>query len=266
MSNQPCPDSYDRIAELYDEDIGPNASDGDVDFYVRACRNGPGPVLELGCGTGRITLPLVQAGAVVWGIDASLPMLRVLKRKAAAELSTEQQARLHLCCQDMRRAAFATRFAYIFCAHSTFSYLVDEADQLAVLHMVHAHLAPAGRFLLDMFVPDPVIMGLPDNAVIHDYRRLRADGSILERNKTIAKNVVPGVNITTRYYRLLNRDGVQTGAFTTTDRIRYFYPEDLERLFCRAGFEVVDVKGGFSGAPLGPRSRSAVFVCRPMNG
>jgi SAM-dependent methyltransferase len=265
MSNEPCPDSYDRIAELYDEDIGPNASDGDVDFYVGAYRDAPGPVLELGCGTGRVTLPLVQAGADVWGIDASLPMLRVLQRKAVVELSTEQRARLHLCCQDMRRAAFPICFASIFCAHSTFGYLVDEADQLAVLGVVRAHLAPAGRFLLDMFVPDPVIMSLPDDEVIHDYRRLRPDGSILERNKTVAKNVVPGINLTTRYYRLLNRDGVQTDAFTTIDRIRYFYPKDLERLLRRAGFEVREVKGDFRGAPLGPYSRTAVFICRAMN-
>jgi SAM-dependent methyltransferase len=260
MSN--VPDSYDRIAEIYDEDIGSNTSGADVDYYVRTCRDAPGSVLELGCGTGRIALPLVQAGAVVWGIDSSQPMLRVLERKAAAGLSTHQRTRLHLRCLDMRHAAFPFRFSCILCAHSTFGYLVEEADELSVLHRVRSHLAPGGRFLLDMFVPDPAITALPDDQVIHDYRRLRPDGSVLERCKTIAKNVAPGVNVTTRYYRLFTPDGTPAHTFTTTDRIRYFYPRELERLLQRGGFEVLEIQGDFSGAPLAPHSRSAVFVCR----
>src|SRR5262249_6139037 len=151
---------------------------------------------------------------------------------------------------------------YIFCAHSTFGYLVEEAEELLVLNRVRSHLAPDGLFLLDMFVPDPMIMALPDDQVIHDYRRVRPDASLLEPSKAIAKDVVPGVNMTTRYYRSSTPDGLRVQTFTTTDRIRYFYPRDLERLLRCGGFEVLDLQGDFSGAPLGPHNRTAVFVCR----
>jgi len=73
---------YDAIAELYDEDMGASAPAGDVEFYLAKARETSGRTLELGCGTGRITLPLAAAGCEVIGADRSLAMLGVLRRKA----------------------------------------------------------------------------------------------------------------------------------------------------------------------------------------
>jgi SAM-dependent methyltransferase len=258
---RPRPDSYDQIAEIYDEDMGCSAPGADVDFYTRACAGLPGPVLELGCGTGRVSLPLARAGARVLGLDASLPMLRVLRRKAAGQLTAGERARLRAVHMDMREAAFGARFAAVLCPYSAFTYLVEEPEQLRVLRRVRAHLAPGGRFLLDVFVPDPAVRALPAGHVFHDYRRPRADGTLLERTKTIAQDVAPGVNVITRRYRFLTPAGAEIRRLVTTERIRYWYPDDLERLLRRAGFAVLEVRGDFAAGPPGPGTRTAAFVC-----
>jgi SAM-dependent methyltransferase len=259
------PDYYDRIAAIYDDDIGRNAPPGDRDYYLRVCR-GRGPILELGCGTGRITLPLVQAGLEVWGIDASGAMLRVLERKAAAELSPAERRRLHCQRVDMRHADFSVRFPTIICPFSTFGYLVEEPDQLRLLDVVRAHLAPDGRFHLDMYVPDPTVMAMPDDHVFHDYRRPRADGTVLERNKAIAKDTARGVSVTTRYYRVFDAGGRQVEAFVTTHRSRFFYPGQLLELLRRGSFEVVERWGDFQGRPFDVQGPFQVLACRPIGG
>ena len=110
--------AYDLIAEYYDFDMGMNAPKNDVEFYVNWAAGRFGPVLELGCGTGRITLPMVQAGCTVLGIDLSIPMLRQLKTKAEFILSSEELSRLSLCCMDMRQLALDASFSLIICPYS----------------------------------------------------------------------------------------------------------------------------------------------------
>jgi SAM-dependent methyltransferase len=261
-SLSPPPGLFERTAEIYDEDMGLNPAGADVEFYVSACRGAQAPVLELGCGTGRVTLPLVRAGLHVVGIDTSPAMLRVLARKAAG-LTPEERGRLRWHELDMRRATFDVRFSFILCPFSAFTALTAEADQRSVLEMVRAHLAPGGRFLLDVFVPDPRLRELPDDHVFHDYRRQRPDGTTLERTKVIAKDVAPRVNLLTRRYRVLDAAGAELDAFTTTERVRYFSPDELTGLLGRAGFEVEEVQGDFSGGPVGPSTRTAAFRCRP---
>ena len=76
-------DNYDRIARFYDVDMAQNMPFDDVGFYVRLCEPLRGPVLELGCGNGRILLELARHGIDAIGIDASAGMLAELRRKAA---------------------------------------------------------------------------------------------------------------------------------------------------------------------------------------
>ena len=83
---QPVTDNYDRIARFYDVDMAQNMPFDDVGFYVGLCEPLRGPVLELGCGNGRILLELAQHGIDAIGIDASAGMLRELRRKAAQNI------------------------------------------------------------------------------------------------------------------------------------------------------------------------------------
>ena len=78
------PSTYDRIARFYDVDMAQNMRFDDVAFYAHECARQRGRVVEVGCGNGRILLPLMREGHDAYGIDASAQMLRELARKASA--------------------------------------------------------------------------------------------------------------------------------------------------------------------------------------
>lgn len=238
------PTSYDKIAPIYDEDMGLNNPGLDVAFYVGQARAEGGRVLELGCGTGRITLALVEAGCRVTGLDLSLPMLRQLKRKAAG---------FPCFCADMSAFALRARFSLIICPFSAFTYLVEDADQSAALAAVRQHLEPDGIFILDVFEPDARVDALPDDYVFHDYRRMRPDGTLLERTKTIERERGGRVSVIRRTYRFLSPEGNLLQSFTTEDRIRCFRRGELAPILRKHGLDVVEELGD---------SSAVIFVCR----
>ena len=139
----------DAFADVYDEWYPASRQTGDaVEALARLA--GPGPVLELGCGTGRLGLPLVELGLDVAGIDASEAMLsRLAAKPGAARLEAHQG--------DMARFDLGPRrFALAFAAFNTLFNLGSAEEQSACFASVARHLLPEGRFAIECFVPpDP---------------------------------------------------------------------------------------------------------------
>jgi SAM-dependent methyltransferase len=254
-------DPYDRIAPIYDDDMARNNPGRDVVFYVARCR-GAGTVLELGCGTGRISLPLVRAGLDVAALDRSRPMLEELRRKCRA-LHPVNATRLRLYWRDMRDGwDFSGKFDRILCPFSAFTYVVTDGARERVLRRIRRRLERDGLFILDLFVPRPEILRLPDDHVFHDYRRRLADGTLLEREKTIATDAARRLQVVRRTYRRLGPRGTPLESFTTRSRIRYCFPEEMRRLLEAHGFEIVETSGDFDGA-MRAESGTTAWVCRP---
>jgi SAM-dependent methyltransferase len=256
--------SYDAVAEFYDDDMGRNTDGRDVAYYrdacLAACTRCAGPVLEFGCGTGRITLALVQAGLDVVGIDRSLPMLRVLQQKLATLPAAERPASSpRLAVMDMAAPSFAAQFAVILCPFSAFTYLVEDDARAAVLEFVHRALRPGGRFLIDVFVPDARIEEAADAAEIFDYRRRLADGRWLERYKSIARNVQPGVNRISRRYRFLSAEGACERELATESLQRTYQMPELIELVRAAGLRILSASADFTGSPVGAGARVIVI-------
>jgi SAM-dependent methyltransferase len=254
--------SYDRVARFYDSDMGLSAPAGDVAFYVKAAMAARGEVLEVGCGTGRITLPLVEAGCQVLGVDVSLPMLKQMSQNAFTRLSPSQRTRLNSACMDMKHLGISERFSLILCPYSAFTYLVDEPDRSRFLSDVCRLLAAGGRFILDVFVPRQEILAEPDERLFFDYRREVSGGLVLERRKTIQKNLTSQVNCITRYYKLLEKDGAVVEEFSTRESIRYWFQPELRLLLEGHGLEVLAAYGDFDGQPYRCEAQMMVFVCQ----
>lgn len=254
--------AYDAIARVYDDDMALSAPPGDVEYYVRACGTPPRSVLELGCGTGRITLKVALAGHSVTAVDRSGPMLRVLETKAGELLGAAERARLRAVEADMRDLPFPGDFDVVLCPYSAFTYLLTDEDRERMLDGVRERLRPGGRLFLDVFVPDPALTTMRDGEVIFDYRRPRSDGTWLERSKTITRDVRPGVNALERRYRILDAAGTEVDRFTTRNEIHYWQPEELRTELGRCGFDAALVYD-FGRAPEG-RVKTAVFECLPI--
>ena len=259
--------SYDAIADFYDDDMGRNADGGDVVFYRNRCRalavEPAHRVLELGCGTGRITLALAESGIPVIGVDLSLPMLRVLRRKALRLAASAAVAPPLLAGMDMARPAIRGCFAAVLCPFSAFTYLLEDDERRAALAFMRRVLSREGRLLMDVFVPDPAIARRGE---IFDYRRKLPDGTWLERHKTITAQERPGVNHIRRRYTFLAGDGSPQREIVTDSWQRPCGVEELTSLLREAGFGIASLAGDFSDGAVGPQSRVVVVEAEPAGG
>lgn len=143
---------YLSTAEFYDIDTRHMAYH-DVEFYRQYARKTGGKVLELACGTGRVTIPLAEAGFEVWGIDLSFPMLSILKRKMK-ELGGESARRMHISQADMADFELRRKFDLIIVPFRAFQALTSEERVRSSLNHIKNHLKDDGLFIVDVFKPD----------------------------------------------------------------------------------------------------------------
>ena len=156
---------YGFTAEFYDH-VAPYRERGDVAFFVEMAQAAGGPVLEIGCGTGRVLIPTARAGSEIVGLDLSPSMLAVCRSNLAQE-PAETQARVRLVEGDMRDFDLDQQFALATLPFRPFQHLTTIEDQIACLTTIHRHLAPGGRLVLDLF--NPSIPFLADPARLDEF-------------------------------------------------------------------------------------------------
>ena len=148
---------WDEYAPFYDWENARTLGRRDVPFWRNVARQANGPVLELGCGTGRISLPLARAGVDLIGIDRSGPMLARAAKRLSAQRRREglkKQTRLQLVRGDIRHLPFTTgSFDLVLAPYGILQSLIRERDLTATLSSVADVLAPGGLFGVDL-VPD----------------------------------------------------------------------------------------------------------------
>lgn len=138
--------------ELYDLFTGGGLLTGDVEFYLDSARRFGGPILELGTGTGRVLIPLADAGHEVVGVDLSRPMLD----RAAAKLRErpEPTSRVRLVEGDMTSFDLDQQFALALVPARSFQHVVTPEGQRLALNCIRRHLLPGGHLILDLFDPN----------------------------------------------------------------------------------------------------------------
>src|SRR2546430_2542716 len=145
---------YDSfIADYYDESPIVKGRLQDVAFYRNAAREFGDPILELGCGTGRITMALAEAGKRVTGLDPSERMLeRAVKKRAG--LLREARERVHLIQGDMTRFDLGEKYRLVIIPFRPLQHLLEVKQHVDCLKCVRKHLAPGGRLVMDVFQTD----------------------------------------------------------------------------------------------------------------
>ena len=223
---------YDSAPDLYDLQYATYRDD--VPFYLRLADEYGGPVLELGCGTGRGTEALARAGHAVVAVDASAAML---ERAAERLAGYDQVSLVHA---DMRELSLGRAFPLAIAPFNTLMHLYTPADQDEALAAVLAHLEPAGTFAFDVYQPHLGQLGvLRREAALASALRAGADLFLVQEHDAERQLV------TSRYYLDEPGDDGKLTRRTATLTQRYFWRFELERALRHAGFADVRLYGGF---------------------
>jgi len=227
---------------------------GDVDFYRSLAREQAGPVLELGCGSGRILLPIAHEGLPCVGLDSSEVMLgRLAARHPPPNLRTVVSR--------MERFDFpGERFRLIFCAFRAFQHLLTVEEQLACLERVRRHLAPGGCFALDVFAPKLERVAIAEEPEAEDAR-FALDGNEVVRFTSVRRDLAcQTMEVIFRHERRPPEGPPQSEIVAT--RMRYPSRYGLEHLLARAGFTDILVFGDFDRRPYDYFSGETVVTAR----
>ena len=250
-------DEHDGLlARMYDADYARiRTPSGDVDFYRTRARDSGGPVLELGCGTGRILVPIARDGIDITGLDSSRAMLE----RCRANLDAQGlDAPLHR--GDMRAFELGRRFRLITIPFRALGHVEDVEGQLATLACVRRHLEPGGLLVFDVFQPQPRYLAEAWGPRCDSDRE--EDGVTVRRFASARPHVATQTTEVTFRWEWEGADGAKREE-TVDFVLRWYHRFEIEHLLARAGFALEAVHGDFAGSPLEDASGEMVFLARP---
>jgi SAM-dependent methyltransferase len=242
-------DEYAFLAGLYDY-VAPYRARRDIDFYVEAAREAKGPVLELGCGTGRVLIPTARAGVDITGLDLSPGMLSVCRQRLESE-PEPVRSRARLIQADMRGFKLAQAFRLATIPFRPFQHLTTVADQLACLATIHGHLDDGGRLIFDIFNPslDSMANRPAGEELEEEPEFATPDGRrILRRYRTLEHDRFNQVHYFEFIYYITHPGG-RRERVAQPFAMRYLFRFEAEHLLARAGFEVEHLYADFDKIP-----------------
>jgi SAM-dependent methyltransferase len=231
----------------------PGSLQGDVEWYCRKAVESGGPVLELGAGTGRIAIPIAEAGIRVTALDLDAGMLDRLRQKAAS-VNPEVGERISVLHGDMRSFTTDGQFALAVIPFRAFLHNLTRDDQLATLRSAHAHLRPRGELALNVFHPSLEYMAANAGAYAGVWRwratrKTEGGGFVVYSESSRYRTVHQRLESMLR-----TEEFGSDGALLRTDmmhlELAYLYPSDIASLLTESGFELLRISGDFLGRPF----------------
>lgn len=225
----------------------------DVPFYRVLAEEHGGPILELGCGTGRVALALATAGYDVVGVDGAPAMIEAAGAKAAA-----MEVGLTLALGDVRSFALERTFPLVLLTYNTLNHLLDLASIRGCLATVRAHMDARSVFVVDTFQPSLAFLG-GDPARRRPILRYRDPYTEEEVLLSEENHYAPS----TQQNRVVWTYEVDGRAARTEEMtMRLFFPGELEALLTLSGFAIEARYGDYDFRPFGDTSPKQLTVCR----
>ncbi len=251
-------------AALYDYEYRRRRAD--LTFYREVAKRrlgGPSRILELGAGSGRITVPLARDGHRVVAIDQSQPMLARLRSRIET-LGAAARARIEPVTADLRTFAVPGRFPLVIAAFNVLEHLYTRVEVDACLARVVERLEPGGVFVFDVQLPD---LAWLIRDPVRRWAKTRFTDPTTGRAMFYSTNhdydPVSQIVLIRLYYDPVDPHAPGARAATRVVKLsqRKFFPAELEALIAHAGLRLVDRYGDFSFGPLEATSESQVLVC-----
>ncbi|MBC5805219.1 MAG: hypothetical protein DLM53_02130 [Candidatus Eremiobacter antarcticus] len=255
-------DSRSFVAEFYDF-VPAYSNRPDAAFYLDLARAAAGATLELGCGTGRLLIPIARAGVEIVGLDRSQAMLQRCRQKLETE-SEAVRSRTQLVNGDMTDFELKQRFQLVIAPFRCFQHVLAVERQIACLRCVRRQLAAGGTFVLDVFQVQAARMH--DTAFMQESVEFEgvalSGGRTLKRTfRTAAFHRGEQYNDCELIYYVTKPDG-GSERLVHAFPLRYFFRYEVEHLLARSGFAVEDVFGDYDRSPLADDSPEMIFVAK----
>lgn len=256
-------EEYAATAEFYDY-VVPYQTRQDVTFFVEAAQASGGPVLEVGCGTGRVLIPTARSGLTITGLDLSSYMLDICKRRLEQEPIAVQQ-RVEIDQADMRDFDLGQTFKLITIPFRPFQHLIEVEDQIACLRCIQRHLADDGRFILDLFNPSFTFLAreLTGEEGDAEPEFIMPDGRrVLRRSRVTQRHLAQQYQDVELIYYVTYPDG-HTERSVHAFPMRYFFRYEVEHLLARCGLEVEALYSDYDKSPYGSKyPGELIFVAK----
>lgn len=249
------------LARLYDLDLAEEP--GDLELYLALAARTGGPVLELAAGSGRIIVPLAEAGHAVTGVDLD-PAMLARARAACEAAGPEVASRISLVEGDARsiRLPAAGEFQLGMIALNSIFLLASRPDQQGALATLAAHLAPGGLAVLDAWLPDAEDLARYDGRLVLEWvREDPSTGRIVTKTGSAVYDPAAGlVRLTTVFDE--GRPGEAPLRWVRVDRLRLVGADELVAMARSAGLDVETLAGDYELGPLVPGSERLVMIAR----
>ena len=236
---------------------------GEAEFYVYEAALRRVPTLELGCGTGRIVLPMAMSGVDVTGLDNAPAMLQRCAEKL--ECVSPVKGRLRLVEADMRAFHLRRKFGLIVMPYRALMHCLTPGEQLACLHCAREHLAAGGEFILNVWAARPGALGsLRDHPKGGRLKKIgahvvsRAGATLTHYADTWREDPAQLLHETHRVVERSPSGRVRVDERMTLTRA-WITPREMEHLAARAGFHVKAMQGTFDGELFSPESAEMIW-------
>jgi SAM-dependent methyltransferase len=242
------PNLFRQTSRFYDLDLAwyPHQ---DVEFYLQLAAETGGPILELACGTGRVTIPLARAGYEVYGFDLSREMLGVLQSKLN-RLPMEISRRIHLHRDDMADFDVKRRFPLVIVPFRSFQALTDEEEIAGALAGIRRHLMPGGTAVIDLFA----VHGEPDASWVGEQvdwvRRMPETGEVITRMRTgLSVDHAEQIIHSEVSFHVEHADG-RRESVRDPFALKYYFPYQMQVRLAASGFSILGEYGYYDRRPL----------------
>lgn len=253
-------DAFPELPAIYDS-VPIYVNRRDIPFYVDEAHRTGGSVLEVGCGTGRILLPIARSGRTIDGLDASPQMLARCRTKLQDE-DKIVRGRVSLHQGDARAFDLRRQFDLVIAPFRVVQHLTTIEDQLGFLDSVARHLAPGGRLVFDVFNPHFAKLVAADGIEREDTPVTPLpDGRSFRRTGRVSRvRWADQVSEIELVYYISSKSADKTERRVQSFDMRWFLRAELVHLLARMGFTVRSIYGDFDRSPLMDESPEQI-VC-----